>query len=176
MGLSYHFSFSAPVATPATELETFLLGIDDDAAAMGFDPVMVVNAIFDTPDRLNFARQLTAGSRLVSEKLTGVVMLREGQVWNHDPVTGSCRLIPQRAVLLVITDEQMRETIFGFYQYPAVLEDINGRAVAPTHHGDRWQFHGYVNSPDPRFRKIVKRFTDAGYTCHERDEFIEVQS
>jgi hypothetical protein len=28
-----------------------------------------------------------------------------------------------------------------------------------------------VNSPDPRFRQIVKRFTDAGYADEERDEF-----
>lgn len=163
MGLSYHFSFSAPGATSAAELETFLQGIEDDVAAMGFGPVLVVNAIFDTPERLNFARQLTTDSRLASEKLTGVVLLREGQVWHHDPVSGSCRVIPKCAVLLVVTDEQKCETIFGFYQYPEMLEDVNGRALVPTHHGDRWQFHGYVNSPNPRFRKIIRRSHQGKY-------------
>lgn len=32
-------------------------------------------------------------------------------------------------------------------------------------------FRNFVDSPDERFRKIVKRFADAGYVEAERDEF-----
>jgi len=38
--------------------------------------------------------------------------------------------------------------------------------------GDRWYFRDFVDSPDPRFRKIVKRFADAGYVEAENDEFV----
>jgi len=42
--------------------------------------------------------------------------------------------------------------------------------------GDRWYFRDFVDSPDPRFRKIVKRFADAGYLEAERDEFAPIKS
>jgi len=100
------------------------------------------------------------------------VLLRDGQVWHHDPVTGSCRVIPKRGVVLVVTDAQKRETVFGFFQFPAVLQDLNGKDVVTTHQGDRWTFQNFVNSADPRFRQIVKQFTDAGYTDQEKDEYI----
>jgi len=47
---------------------------------MGFRPTTVLEADFDTPERREFARRLTTGHRLESEKLKGVVVLREGQV------------------------------------------------------------------------------------------------
>jgi hypothetical protein len=100
-----------------------------------------------------------------------VVLLRDGQVWNHDAVAGSCRVIPKRGVVLVVTDAQKRETVFGFFQFPAALKDLNGKDLVTTHQGDRWTFQNFVNSPDPRFRQIVKRFAEAGYLDAERDEF-----
>ena len=171
MGLTYHYSFSAPGTTPPATLKDFLHGVEDDAKALGFDPVLVLDAAFDTAERQKFARQLTTGARLESEKLKGVVLLRDGQVWNHDAVTGCCRLIPKRGVMMVVTDAHKRETVFGFFQFPATLQDLNGKDVVTTHQGDRWTFQNFVNSPDSRFRQIVKRFTDAGYTDHEKDEF-----
>jgi hypothetical protein len=171
MGLSYHFSFSAPGSTPTAVLEDFLHDVEVDAKALGFDPVLVLEATFDTPERQQFARQLTTGARLESDQLMGVVLLRDGQVWRHDPVTGSCRVIPKRGVVLVVTDAQKRETVFGFLQFPTTLQDLNGNAVVTTHQGDRWTFQNFVNSPDSRFRQIVKRFADAGYVDTEQDEF-----
>jgi hypothetical protein len=152
-------------------LEDFLHDVEADAKALGFDPVLVLDAMFDTPERQIFARQLTTGARLESDKLKGVVLLRDGQVWHHDPVRGSCRVIPKRGVGLVVTDAQKREMVFGFFQFPAMLQDLNGRDVVTTHQGDRWTFQSFVSSRDPRFRQIVKRFTDAGYTDQEKDEF-----
>jgi hypothetical protein len=171
MGFSYHFKFSAPASTDAAVLEDFLHDVEDDAKALGFNPVLVLDAEFDTPERQKFARQLTTGIRLESEKLRGVVLLREGQVWNHDTLTGTCRVIPKRGVVMVVTDAQKRETVFGFFQFPASLQDLNGKEVVPTQQGGRWTFQNFVNSPDPRFRQIVKRFSDAGYTENEKDEF-----
>ena len=60
---------------------------------------------------------------------------------------------------------------FGFARYPEALRDINGRVLLKTSVGDRWFFHDFVDSPDPRFRKIVKRFAEAGYVKAENDEF-----
>ena len=173
MGLTYHFAFSAPGTTPAAALEDFLHDVEADAKALGFDPVLVLDAAFDTPERQKFARQLTTGARLESDKLKGVVLLRDGQAWQHDPVTGSCRVIPVRGVVLVVTDAQKRETVFGFFQFPAALKDLNGKDVVTTHQGDRWTFKNFVNSPDPRFRQIVKRFGAAGYLDADRDEFAK---
>jgi hypothetical protein len=173
MSLSYHFTFSAPVTTTAGELLKFLRNVETDAQKMGFRPTMVLDAKFDTPERHDFARRLTTGYRLESEALKGVVILREGQVWSHNPVHGDCRVIPERGVVLVVTDEQGREIVFGFFRYPAALKDLNARDVLPTGIGDRWIFKDFVDSPDVRFRKIVKRFADAGYVEVERDEFVK---
>jgi hypothetical protein len=74
--------------------------------------------------------------------------------------------------VLVMTDEQGSEMVFGFFRYPAVLKDLNGRDTVPTGIGDRWIYRDFVDSPDVRFRKIVKRFADAGYVEVERDEFV----
>ena len=80
MGLTYHYAFSAPGTTPAAVLEDFLHDVEADAKALGFDPVLVLDALFDTPERQKFARQLTTGARLENDKLKGVVLLRDGQV------------------------------------------------------------------------------------------------
>jgi len=66
-------------------------------------------------------------------------------------------------VVLVVTDAQNREAVFGYFQFPAMLKDLNGKDVVMMHQGDRWAFQNFVNSPVPRFRQIVKRFADAGY-------------
>jgi hypothetical protein len=62
--------------------------------------------------------------------------------------------------------------VFGFLKYPGALKDLNGRDVVPTGIGYRWIFRDFVDSPDARFRKIVKRFAGAGYVEAERDEFV----
>ena len=88
-------------------------------------------------------------------------------------MNGSCRVIPKRGVVLTVTDEKKRESVFGFLQFPAALVDLNGREVVKTDQGDRWTYQSFVNSPDERFRKIVKRFAEAGYLDVERDEFAK---
>jgi hypothetical protein len=173
MSLSYYYAFSARYTTLASELEDFLQAVAVEARAMGFDPVLVLNSVFDTAERRKFARLLTTGARLESKKLRGVVLLRDGQVWSHDNVNGSCRVIPRRGVTLTVTDEKKRESVFGFLQFPAALVDLNGKVVVKTDLGNRWTYQSFVNSPDERYRKIVKRFAEAGFLDLEKDEFAD---
>ncbi len=58
--------------------------------------MLVLDAVFDTPERQKFARQLTVGALLESDKLKGVVLLSDGQVsirvsWSW-PFNGEKRL------------------------------------------------------------------------------------
>jgi len=173
MSLRYYYAFSAPGTTTAAELEVFLQSVAVEARAMGFDYVSVRNVVFDTPKKLEAARLLASGARLQSPKLKGVVLLREGQVLVHDNENGSCGLMPERAVFLFVRAGEEEAVGFGFVQLPAVLVDLNGKEVLKTLFGDRWVLESSVNSPDERYRKIVRRFADAGYLDLEKDEFAE---
>lgn len=171
MSLSYHFTFAAADVAAETLVE-FLKSVEADARKMGFHPTMVLDATFDTTDRREFARRVVRGVHIEDERLKGVVLPAEEQVWNFSPTLGHCRLAPERAVILIVTDKQGCETVFGFARYPETLRDIKGRVILQTTVGGRWYFRDFVDSPDERFRKIVKRFADAGYVEAERDEFV----
>lgn len=171
MGHSYHYKFSAPADKKAAALESFLQKVDLEAKRLGFAPTMVLNARFKNQEQQDFARRLTSGLKLESEKLKGVVLLADGQVWSHDPANGFCRVIPKQGVLLIVTNEKGHESAFGFFRYPAVLKDLNGRDVVKNGAGKRWIFRDFVDSPDPRYRKIVSMFAEASYLESEKDEF-----
>jgi hypothetical protein len=171
MGLSYHFSFTAPARTKTGDLEAFLKSIETEAKEMGFNPALVLNAVFDTPERREFARRLVTGLHVEDERLKGVALPAPGMVWNHDQQHGAARVIPAKAVVLILTDERQCETIFGFFKYPEEVLDVHGKAIAKTGLKNRWISRDFVDSPDPRFRKIVRRFADAGYLESENDEF-----
>ena len=171
MGLSYHFTLSAPASENAEDLEAFLRTTERYARSLGFGPTMVLNARFDTPARRDFARRLTKGHIVEDERLKGSVLLREQQVWDHDSADGTCRIIPDRGVVLVVTDERGCETVFGFFRYPESLEDSQCRDVMTTGLGDKWIFQDFVDSPDPRFHRLVRKFAEAGSVDTEKDEF-----
>jgi hypothetical protein len=171
MGLSYFYSLTAPATKTAAELEKFLREVEKEALKMGFNPTLVFNAPFDTKERWEFARWFTTGQKLESDKLKGVMLLREGQIWSHDPATGFCCVIPQHGVLLVVTNEKGHEIVFGFLRYPVTLKDLNGKDVVETGIGDRWHYRSFLDSPDPRYRKIVKHFKAAGFLESEKDEY-----
>ena len=171
MGLSYHFTLAAPATKTAVELEIFLKGVEADAKAMGFAPTLVVNAEFDTPERWEFVRRTVRGIHIEDERLKGVVLPDERQVWDFSANLGHGRIAPERAVILVLTDERGCETVIGFAWYPAALRDIHGKALVEVPEGGRWFFRDFVDSGDPRYRQIVKQFADAGYVEAERDEF-----
>ncbi len=171
MSLSYHFTFSAPTTATASELLGFLESVEADAKEMGFGPTMVLEATFDTPDRREFARRVVRAIHIEDERLQGVVLPAPEQVRDFSPNTGHCRLEPERAVILVVTDERGDETVFGFALYPETMKDIHGRVLLKTQVGDKWRWRDFVLSGDPRFRRIVKRFSEAGYLESETDDF-----
>lgn len=129
MSLSYHFTLSAAPSASAEELVAFLRTVEKDAKKMGFRPTMVLNAVFDTPERREFARRVVRGIHLEDERLKGVVLPAEGQVWDFSGKLGHCRLAPERAVLLVVTDERGCETVFAFARYPGKLVDVFGKTI-----------------------------------------------
>jgi hypothetical protein len=171
MGLSFHFTFSAPVTKTAAELESFLKTVDAEARRLGFKTTLVLNAPFDNHERRKFARRLTTGQRIESERLKGVVVVKEEQVFSHDPVHGECRLIPEQGVILAVTDERKREIVFGFLRYPKTLKGADGKKILDTKVGGDWRYADFVDSPDPRYRTIVQMFAEAGFLKESIDEY-----
>jgi len=138
---------------------------------MGFGKTLVLDAAFDTEERRQFARRLTTGLFLQDERLRGIAVPANPGVWEHNQQDGSCHLLPERGVILVITDEQDCETVFGFYQYPGSVKDIHGRTLAETNLTGGWYFSDFVDRPDPRFRKLVRLFAEKGFLRDQKDEF-----
>ena len=171
MGLTYHFEFRASRAKRPDELVSFLRSVEEEAKKMGFEPTMVLNAVFDTTERKQFSRRLTTGLPVEDARLKGADVPDDSRVWHLDAVGGTCRVPPTSGVVLVVTDERGRETVMGFLRFPEGIEDTEGRVVAETGLGGAWYFRDFVDSPDRRFRKLVRRFAEAGYLQSEKDEF-----
>src|SRR5688572_25166401 len=106
MGLSYYFNFKAPAKAKPRDLLQFLRTVEASAKKMGFQPTMVLDALFDTPERKQFARRLGMGYPVEDERLKGISLPAEGMVWHHDPQHGIAHVIPARGIVLVVTDEQ----------------------------------------------------------------------
>jgi hypothetical protein len=171
MGLSYHFSFRASADISADDLAAFLENVGGVAKFLGFDPTIVVSGPFDTPERCEFARRIARGRVIEDDRLRGVALPRES-CWEHYPESGRCRLAPEYGVVLVVTDERGRESVFGFFRHPAQIRDCAGQVVMDVPNPHEWSFGDFIDSPDPRYRAIVRRFREAGYLASELDEFI----
>lgn len=171
MSLSFYYEFTAPAEAKAGELETFLKGVEELAVSLSFSPTTVLDVPFDTKERRGFARRLGGTFFVQDERLKGVALPAEGQVRDHDPILGECRLIPQQGVVLVVTDAQGCEACFGFFQFSDHVVDIHGSILANTGLESRWWFRDFVDSPDPRYREIVKRFEAEGYAKQVKDEY-----
>ena len=171
MGLSFFYEFTAPAATQASALEAFLHEVQLEAQSLAFNSTIVINVPFDTPERREFANRLGGNFTLQDDRLKGVAMPTPGQLRNHDPESGECRLFPQHGVVLVATDERGCEACFGFFQFPEHITDIHGAILADTGLEGRWWFRDFVDSPDPRYRTIVKRFEERGFVRVVKDEF-----
>lgn len=74
-------------------------------------------------------------------------------------------------MFLAVTDESGCETLFGFFQFSEVVKDSAGKIVAESRLAGRWHFEQFIDSPDPRFRAIVRLFAEAGYLASEREEY-----
>lgn len=174
MALSYYYTFSAPKSHSASKLESFLRTVDHQAKRIGFDPTIVINAVFSSPEQRQFARRITGGLLVTDSRLRGITLVDTSQIWDYDPRRGECRIIPEKGVLLIITDEKGCETVFGFLWYPDVLLDANGKELATSPQNDRWFFQDFVDTPDRRYRDLVKMFAAAGYLESEKDEYAAV--
>jgi hypothetical protein len=172
MGLTYHFAFKAPESKRPGDLVSFLRSVEEEAKKVGFEPTMVLNAVFDTMERKQFSRRLTTGFPVEDARLKGADLPDDSRVWHLNTAGGTCRVPPSSGVVLVVTNELGQETVMGFFRFPERIEDTKGRVVAETGLGGAWYFRDFVNSPDPRYRALVKRFRDAGYLDSELDEFI----
>lgn len=172
MGLSYHFKFRAPKSKRPEELVSFLRSVEEEAKKMGFEPTMVLNAVFDTMERKQFSRRLTTGLAVEDARLKGADVPDDSRVWHLDTTGGTCRVPPSRGVVLVMTNERGAETVMGFFRFPERIEDTKGSVVAETGLGGAWYFRDFVDSPDPRYRALAKKFAEAGYLESERDEFV----
>jgi hypothetical protein len=175
MSLSFYYEFTAPAITTAAELEAFLHAVQKLAQSLGFDPTSVLNVPFDTPERREFANRLSGHFTLQDERLKGVAIPAPGQLRNHDPESGECRLFPERAVVLVVTDGQGCESCFGFFKYPEHITDIHGAILADTSLEGRWWFRDFVDSPDSRYRAIVAKFQEREFVRSVKDEFASPQ-
>lgn len=171
MGFSFCYEFTAPGDTPAPELATFLRDVEQDAKSLGFNPTIVLNVPFDTPERREFANRLGGNFTLQDERLKGVAIPAPGQLRNHDSESGRCRLFPKHGVVLVVTDEQRCEVCFGFFQFPEHVTDIHDAILANSVLEGRWWFRDFVDSPDSRYRTIVKGFEERGFVRVFKDEF-----
>lgn len=171
MGLSYHFSFRAPDEVSAAELESFLQNVEGDCRLLGFNPVIVVNGAFDSPERRAFSRRVARGLTVEDSRLCGVELPPE-TCWSHSPTGGYCRLAPEHGVFLVVTNEHGHETVFGFFRYPPVITDRAGKEIMRVPGAGAWVSGTFVDSPDPRYRAIVRRFAAAGWLAEEHDEFV----
>jgi len=174
MGLTYHFSFTAPAASTPAKLQAFLQNVEGDARLMGFHPTVVVAGPYDTPQRREFARRVARGLMVEDDRLRNVKFAKE-TCWNFSNESGYCRLAPEYGVVLVVTDERGCETVFGFFRYPSVIRDEAGREVMPVPGRGAWTSGDCLKSPDPRYRSIVRRFAAAGYLASELDEFVPVE-
>lgn len=175
MGLSFFYEFTAPANTPASELEAFLRDAEHEAQALGFNPTIVLNVRFDTPERREFASRLAGSFTVQDERLKGVAVSAPSRFRNHDPESGECRLFPQHGVVLVVTDERGYETCFGFFQFPEHITDIHGAILADTGLEGKWWFRDFVDSPDPRYRALVTNFSERGFVRSVKDEFAPTQ-
>jgi len=171
MGVSFFYEFTAPAATPASELETFLRDVEREAKALGFEPTTVLNVPFNTPSRREFANRLGGNFTLQDERLKGVAIPAPGQLCKHDPESGESRLFPQHGVVLIVTDERGCETCFGFFKIPEHILDIHGASLADTGLEGRWWFRDFVSSPDRRYRTIVAKFQDRGFLRSVNDDY-----
>jgi hypothetical protein len=171
MGLSFFYEFTASANTSALELEKFLRDVEHEAKSFGFNPTIVLNVPFDTPEQREFANRLGGNFTLQDERLKGVAIPAPRQLRNHDLESGECRLFPERGVVLVVTDERGCEACFGFFKLPEQIIDIHSAILADTGLQCRWWFRDFVNSPDPRYRTIVRRFATAGYVKNMSDDF-----
>jgi len=108
---------------------------------------------------------------VTDDRLKGIPVPAPGQVWDVDPVTGECRVIPEHGVVLAVTDEHGHEACFGFLRYPRAILDIHGNPLVDNGLPEGWYFRDFLKTADPRIRQIVAAFREAGYVADEKHDY-----
>lgn len=57
-------------------------------------------------------------------------------------------------------------------QFPDCLIDESGKTIMPLPTGNGWIFKDFIDTPDPRYRAIVREFEQAGHLASSKDEFV----
>jgi hypothetical protein len=172
MGLTYHFRFEADATIKPAVLASFLRHVESDAKALGFSPTVVLDAPFDSDERRLFARRLTTGLLVEDARLRGV-RLHPSMSFTAPPgiAEGQLRLCPEHGVLLIVTNERGAESAFGFFRYPLWILDSDRERVMPGPGNGAWSYQTFLKTPDPRYRRIVRHFSVAGFLREETDDF-----
>lgn len=73
------------------------------------------------------------------------------------------------------TDSERQSSKNGALLYPSFIYDESGAIVMQTPDPGAWIFRGFLKTGDTRFRRLVKRFADAGFLAEEKDDFTAKQ-
>jgi len=111
---------------------------------------------------------------LTDAKLKTADFSADPSVDRQDRREGECGIFPVDGIILVVVNQAGLETTFGFLRFPKSITGVNDtgtevRIEFPV--GPEWKFRYWVQSPDPRYRKLVSLFAASGYLAEERDDY-----
>jgi len=174
MSLDYYYEFKAAPSNPIEDLRNFLTQVGEEALQLGFATAVTVNSVFRSVDQLQFARRICLLPVLTDARLKTADFSADPAVDRQDRKEGECGIFPVDGILLVVVNQTGLETTFGFLRFPKLIVgmDDNGTEVRMEYPvGSDWQFRQWVQSPDPRYRKLVSLFAAGGYLADERDDY-----
>jgi hypothetical protein len=174
MSLDYHYEFRAPALMPVETIRTFLSKVGSHALAMGFIDAVFVDCAFQSDEQRHFARRICDLPWVRDERLQSADFSSDPAVRRLDSGAGECGVFPVSGVILVVVNETGLETTLGFLRFPQSLTGTAGdgeRVSIQDPVGTDWQFRHRVQSPDPRYRALVRDFAEAGFLVMEKDEF-----
>jgi hypothetical protein len=174
MSLNFYYEFRATATTPVEELKSFLSEVGAHALDLGFVNAVTVNCVFRSVDQLDFARRVCLLPWITDERIKSADFSSDPAVFRQDRGAGECSVYPTSGVILVVVNEAGHEATFGFLKFPpsiaGVAED-GSRVLIENPVGSDWKFHQRVQSPDPRYRALVRDFADAGFLASEEDDY-----
>lgn len=174
MSLNFDYEFKAPATTPIEELKSFLTDVGSHALDLGFANSATVNCVFRSVDQLDFARRVCVLPWVADGRIKSADFSSDPAVSRQDREAGECSVYPTSGVILVVVNEAGHEATFGFLKFPlsiAGIADDGSRVLVEPPGWSDWQFHQRVQSPDPRYRALVRDFADAGFLASEEDEY-----
>lgn len=174
MSLNFHYEFRAPATTSVEELKSFLSEVGAHALDLGFVNAVTVNCVFRSVDQLDFARRVCLLPWITDERIKSADFSSDPAVCRQDREAGECSVYPASGVILVVVNEAGHEATFGFLKFPqtiaGIAEDGSRVLFEPPGCSD-WQFQQRVQSPDPRYRALIRDFAEAGFLASTEDDY-----